>query len=76
MAFVNSNLAGEDFCRLLISIANTMDRDQAQQNLGSDLDPNHLTLMVFPKVFFLKMLILEKNQQTTQKQEQLSILPI
>ena len=31
-------------CRLLIIFANSLDPDQAQQNVGPDLDPNYLTL--------------------------------
>ena len=30
-----------DFCRLLITFANSLDPDQEQQNVGPDLDPNH-----------------------------------
>ena len=33
-----------DFCNLLIIFANSLDPDQAQQNVGPDLDPNCLTL--------------------------------
>ena len=32
-----------DFCCLLITFANSLDPDQASQNVGSDLDPNCLT---------------------------------
>ena len=39
------------FCRPLITFANSMDPDQARQNVGPDLDPNCLTLMVFRKDF-------------------------
>ena len=28
------------FCRLLITFANSLDPDQAPQNVGPDLDPN------------------------------------
>ena len=39
-----------------------------QMNVGPDLDPNRLTLIVFLKeVFFLKKFILKKSQQTTTK---------
>ena len=40
----NSFPAGSDFCRLLITLANSLDPDQARQNVGPDLDPNCLTL--------------------------------
>ena len=32
------------YCRLLITFANSLDPDQAKQNVGPDLDPNRLTL--------------------------------
>ena len=43
-------------CRLLITFANSLDPDQAQQNVGPDLDPNCFdTLMVFLKGFCEKV---------------------
>ena len=36
--------ASGDFCRFLITIANSLDTDQDQQNVGPDLDPICLTL--------------------------------
>ena len=39
------------WCRLLIAFANSLDPDEARQNVGPDLDPNCLTLMVFQKEF-------------------------
>ena len=48
-----------------ITFANSMDTDQARQNVCSDLGPNCLTLMVFLKEFFEKV-DFEKNQQTTK----------
>ena len=41
-------------CRLLITFANSLDPNQAQQFVGPDLDPNCLTLMVFLKDIFEK----------------------
>ena len=32
-----------DFCRLLLTFANSLDPDQDGQNVGPDLDPNSLT---------------------------------
>ena len=37
-----------------MTFANSLDPDQAQQNVGPDLDPNCLTLMVFLKEYFEK----------------------
>ena len=37
--------ASGDICRLLIIFANSLAPDQAQQNIGPDLDPNCLTLL-------------------------------
>ena len=39
----NSLLASGNFCHLLITFANSLDPDQAQQNVRPDLDPNCLT---------------------------------
>ena len=38
----NSLPARHDFCCLLIIFANSLDPDQARQNVGPDLDPNCL----------------------------------
>ena len=38
--FLNSLLASDNFCHLLIIFANSLVADQAGQNVGSDLDPN------------------------------------
>ena len=35
--------ASGDYCHLLITFANSLDPDQARQNVGPDLDPNCLT---------------------------------
>ena len=51
---------------LLVSSSNSLDPVQTRQNVGPDLDPNCLTLMVFLKEFFKKV-DYEKNQQTTKK---------
>ena len=40
------------WCHLLVNFANSLDPDQAGQNIGPDLDPNSFeTLMVFRKEF-------------------------
>ena len=49
--YINSFLI---MCRLLITFANSLYPDQARQNAGPDLDPNHNTLMVILKEHFLK----------------------
>ena len=36
------------------TFANSLDQDQAQQNVGPDLDPNWLRLIVFLKYLFEK----------------------
>ena len=43
-SMINSFPASGNFCSLLIKSANSLDPDQAQQNVGPDLDPNCLTL--------------------------------
>ena len=40
----SSFLAGDDFCHLLITFANSLDPDQDRQYVGPDLDPNRLSL--------------------------------
>ena len=40
----NSFLANGDFCRLLLTFANSLDPDQDRRNVGPDLDLNSLTL--------------------------------
>ena len=42
------------FCGLLIIFANSLDLDQDRTNIGPDLDPNSLTLLVFQREFFKK----------------------
>ena len=41
--WINSLPASDEFCCLLIIFTNSLDPDQAWQNVGPDLDPNHLT---------------------------------
>ena len=48
--FINSFLASGDFC--LICICKQFGIDQDPQNVDPDLDPNHLTLIVFLKELF------------------------
>ena len=62
--FSNSNpfLASDDFCRLLITFANSLDPDQDQQIVGPDLYPTCLTLL---KDFFEKV-----NFDTSQQRQQ------
>ena len=52
---INSFPASGNFCRLLIIFANSLDPDQARQNVGPDLGPNCLALMVFLKDVFEKV---------------------
>ena len=40
---------------LLITYANSLDPDQDIHNVGPGLDPNHFTLIMFLKEFFLKV---------------------
>ena len=67
-AFISS-LANGNFCRLLITFANSLDPDQARQNVGPDLDPNCLTLMVFLKDFFEKKSKKKKNLDDKKKKK-------
>ena len=58
-----------DFCSLLITFANSLNPDQARQNIRPDLDPDCLILWwyVFLKDFFFETVNLKKNPQTTKK---------
>ena len=47
-------------CCLLITFANSLDQNQAWQNIGPDLDPNCFSLMVFLK----EKVDFDKIQQT------------
>ena len=53
---------------MLKTFSNSLYPDQARQNVGPDLDPNCLNLMVLPKEFFNKV-DFEKNQQMTKVRE-------
>ena len=39
-------------CSLLITFANSLDPDQDRHSVGPDLDPDHLTLIVFLREFY------------------------
>ena len=54
-------LASGNFCQLLITFANSLDPDQDRHNVGHDLDPNCLTLMVFSKKLILKLQFKESD---------------
>ena len=54
---LNSFPASGNFCRLLITFANSLDPDQALHLVGPDLDPNCLTLWWYTWKIFLKNLI-------------------
>ena len=57
---LNSFPTSGNFSCLLITFANSLDPDQAQQHVGPDLDPSCLTLMIFLKDFFWKS-VFKKN---------------
>ena len=46
---LNSFPARGDYCRLLINFANSLDPDQARQNVGHDLDPKCLQSHSIPE---------------------------
>ena len=65
-----ANCLGADImCRLpIITFANSLDPDQARQNVGHDLDINCLTLIDgIPGRIFRKSVNFEKSQQATIK---------
>ena len=60
----NSFPASGDFYRLLITFANNLVPDQDRHNVGPDLDPYHLTLIVFRNCF-LKNYFWKKSAEDT-----------
>ena len=69
--FPTNSLPGRgEFCHLLLIFANSLDPDQARQNVGPDLDPNCFTLIVFLKEVVEKFNF-EKSRQTTKNYEKL-----
>ena len=44
LQIINSLLARGDLFQLPITFANNLNPDQDRQNVGPDLDPNHLSL--------------------------------
>ena len=61
-----------NFCHLLITFGNSLDPDQAQQNIGPDPDPKKLfALWRYSWKIFLKKLTLKKNPQRTKKHAKL-----
>ena len=66
---INSFPASGDFRHLLITFANSLDPDQARQNIRPDLDQNCLTLWWYSWKIFLKSKIKKKkNPQKTKKE--------
>ena len=61
------------FCHLLITFANSLDPDQAQQHVGPDLDPNCLTLWWYSwKICFVNVNLKKKIyrwQKSRQKKK-------
>ena len=67
MPRVNSFFASGNFCRLLITFANSLDPEQIRQNVGPDLDPKLFdTRIVFLKEFFEKDNFVKSQQLTTK----------
>ena len=68
--FVSANWLFISKGSLLITIANSLDPDQAQHNVGPDLDPNSLTLWSNPrKKSFLKKKSFDSEKKTTDKEK-------
>ena len=53
-------------CLLIIFLENSLDSDQNGQNVGPHLDPNDLTLIVFLKNIFEKVILLKKSTAEAQ----------
>ena len=63
----NSFPASGDFCCLLITFADSLSPDQAQQNVGPDLDPNCLTLWWYSWEIFFEKVNFEKKSTDDKK---------
>ena len=63
--YSNFFLASDDFWRLLISFANSLDPDQSGQNMGPDLNPELFDSLIVQLKDFFEKVNFEKNQQTT-----------
>ena len=66
---VQCSPASGDFCRLLITFANSLDQDQTRQMVGSDLDPMCLTFWWYSWKIFLNKLIRKKIHRRQKKQK-------
>ena len=53
------------------TFAHSLIPDQDQQNIGPGLDPSRLTLIVFQKEFFERLILGEKVSRREQKHEKL-----
>ena len=69
---VNAFLASGNICRLLPIFANSLDQDQARQNVGPDLNRNCLTLCCYSGKNFWKKLIFKKSADDKKKHEKLA----
>ena len=61
ISIINSLPASVNFCHLLIIFANSLDQDQDRQDVGPDLEPNCVTLIVLLKEFFRKSCFWKKS---------------
>ena len=64
-------LNNNSLSHLVITFVNSLDPDQARQNVGPDQDPNCLTLMVILKEFFKKKVMKKKSSGDEKKHEKL-----
>ena len=56
-----------------ITFANRLDPNQAGQNIGPDLDPNYLTLIVLLKEFFEKVDFEKESADNKKKHENVKL---
>ena len=61
------------FSCLLITFATSLDPDQDRQNVGPDLDPNHLTLIVFLKDYLEKVNFEKKSRRQMEHEKSRSM---
>ena len=71
---INSFLTFSDFCHLLITFANSLDSDQARQNVGTDLDPT-VTLWWYSWKIFCKIQLKKKPKHSTDDKNSMQNYP-
>ena len=69
--------AEDDICRLLITVANSLNADQARRCVGPDMGPNCLTSLRYSRMNFLKRISTKnKDDKNHEKLPSMQIVKI